>query len=72
LVVSAVVTPSEKVVAARVSQGVRAFLVPLALVLPLTIGFARVFAAVSETPFVRKRSWSGSDRARHSTEGAPG
>jgi hypothetical protein len=47
--VSAVVAPYKKVVAGRVSQGVRAFLVTLALVLPLMIGFARVFAAVFET-----------------------
>ena len=37
--------------AGRVRPGVPAFLVSLALVLPLTIAFARVFAAVFETPF---------------------
>jgi peptidoglycan/LPS O-acetylase OafA/YrhL len=40
-------------VAGRVPQGVPAFLVSLALVLPLTIVFARVFASVFETPFFR-------------------
>jgi hypothetical protein len=71
--VSAVVARYEKVVPGRVSQGVPAFIVTLALVLPLTIGFARVFAAVFVTPFGRKRSWSGAERARHPrTEGAPG
>ncbi len=48
---------SEKIVAGRVHRGVPAFVVTLALVLPLTIVFARVFASVFETPF----------RARHSS-----
>jgi peptidoglycan/LPS O-acetylase OafA/YrhL len=39
------------VVAGRVHQGVPAFLVAVALVLPLTIAFARLFASVFETPF---------------------
>jgi peptidoglycan/LPS O-acetylase OafA/YrhL len=43
-------------VAGRVSQGVPAFLVPLAIVVPLTIVFARIFAATFETPFRRRRS----------------
>ncbi len=51
-----VVVVYELVVAGRVSQGVPAFLVTLALVLPLTIVFARVFASVFETPFRRPRS----------------
>jgi hypothetical protein len=63
--VSAVVAPHEKVVAGRVSQGVPAFLVTLALALPLTIVFARVFAAVFETPFLRHRSWSGPAPQQH-------
>jgi peptidoglycan/LPS O-acetylase OafA/YrhL len=41
----------ERVVVGRVATGVPAFVVSLALVLPLTIGFAWVFAAVFETPF---------------------
>jgi peptidoglycan/LPS O-acetylase OafA/YrhL len=44
------------IVAGRVAQGVPAFLVSLALVLPLTLGFARLFAAVFETPFQRRRA----------------
>jgi hypothetical protein len=60
--VSAVVAPYEKVVA---GQGVPAFLVTLALALPLTIVFARVFAAVFETPFLRHRSWSGPAPKQH-------
>ena len=46
----------EKIVAGRVSQGVPAFLVSLAITLPLTIGFARLFASVFERPFMRPRS----------------
>ncbi len=42
---------SEKIVAGRVHQGVPAFVVSLALVLPLTILFARGFASVFERPF---------------------
>jgi peptidoglycan/LPS O-acetylase OafA/YrhL len=52
----------ELVVAGRVSQGVPAFLVTLALVLPLTILFARVFASVFEAPFREHRSSSGGAR----------
>ena len=48
----------EKIVAGRVGQGVPAFLVTLALALPLTILFARVFASFFETPFLRHRSLS--------------
>jgi peptidoglycan/LPS O-acetylase OafA/YrhL len=50
-----VVVVYEKVVAGRVRQGVPAFVVSLALVLPLTIAFARVFARVFEIPFRRRR-----------------
>ena len=46
-----VVVVYEQVVAGRVSPGVPAFLVSLALAVPLTIAFARVFASVFETPF---------------------
>ena len=55
-----VVVVYELVVAGRVRQGVPAFLVSLALVVPLTIVFARVFAAVFEVPFsARSRRRSG-------------
>jgi len=47
----------EKIVAGRVAQGVPAFLVTLALALPLTIVFARVFASVFEHGFRRRLSW---------------
>jgi peptidoglycan/LPS O-acetylase OafA/YrhL len=51
-----VVVVYEKVVAGRVRQGVPAFVVSLALLVPLTIAFARVFASVFEIPFRRSRS----------------
>jgi peptidoglycan/LPS O-acetylase OafA/YrhL len=54
----------ERVVAGRVRQGVPAFLVTLALVLPVTIAVARVFASVFETGFRQHLSWLGTAR-RH-------
>jgi peptidoglycan/LPS O-acetylase OafA/YrhL len=62
----------ERVVAGRVAPGVPAFLVSLALVLPLTIVFARLFAAVFEIPFQRRRSASGAaPRHRPQAQGMP-
>jgi peptidoglycan/LPS O-acetylase OafA/YrhL len=49
-----VVVVYERFVAGRVGRGVPGFLVSLALALPLTIAFARVFASVFETPFLRR------------------
>jgi peptidoglycan/LPS O-acetylase OafA/YrhL len=49
----------ERIVAGRVASGVPFFLVSLALVLPLTLGFARAFAAVFEIPFQRSRRPAG-------------
>jgi peptidoglycan/LPS O-acetylase OafA/YrhL len=57
-----VVVVYEKLVVGRVPQGVPAFLVSLALGVPLTIAFARVFASVFETPFRQHRSWSWAAR----------
>jgi peptidoglycan/LPS O-acetylase OafA/YrhL len=51
-----VVIVYEKIVAGRFRQGVPAFLVTLALAVPLTIAFARVFATVFETRFQHRRS----------------
>jgi peptidoglycan/LPS O-acetylase OafA/YrhL len=59
----------EKVVAGRVRQGVPAFLVSLALVLPLTIGFARVFSSAFETPFREHRRSSRAARRAHPRAG---
>ena len=49
----------ERILAGRVATGVPFFLISLALVLPLTIGFARAFAAAFELPFQRPRTTSG-------------
>jgi peptidoglycan/LPS O-acetylase OafA/YrhL len=57
-----VVVVYEKIVAGRVAQGVPAFLVTLALALPLTIAFARVFASVFEIPFLKQHTSSESAR----------
>ncbi len=51
-----VVVVYERVVAGRVRPGVPAFLVSVALAVPLTIVFARVFAAAFERPFRQRRS----------------
>jgi peptidoglycan/LPS O-acetylase OafA/YrhL len=48
-----VVVVYDRVVAGRFREGVPAFLVTSALVVPLTILFARAFAAVFETPWSR-------------------
>jgi peptidoglycan/LPS O-acetylase OafA/YrhL len=53
----------ERIVAGRVAAGVPFFLVSLGLVLPLTIGFARAFAAVFEIPFQRARRTPGTRAA---------
>ena len=63
----------ELIVAGRVRQDVPAFLVAFAPALPLTVVFARVFAAVFETPFLRHRSWPQDAGQQHPrAEGAPG
>src|SRR3954454_8164809 len=48
-----VVVVYERIVAGRIRQGVPAFVVSLVLVVPLTIVFARAFAALFEAPFRR-------------------
>jgi peptidoglycan/LPS O-acetylase OafA/YrhL len=69
-----VVIVYELIVAGRVSQGVPAFVVSLALVLPLTIVFARVFASAFETPFRQRSSSSETAPAQLPvrTAGVPG
>jgi peptidoglycan/LPS O-acetylase OafA/YrhL len=67
-----VVVVYEKIVAGRVGRGVPAFLVTLALALPLTILFARVFGSVFETPFLRHRSLSvAAQQPQARADGAP-
>jgi peptidoglycan/LPS O-acetylase OafA/YrhL len=52
-----VLAVSYGLVAGRVPTGVPMFLVLLGILLPLTVAFARLFAAVFELPFVRHRGW---------------
>jgi peptidoglycan/LPS O-acetylase OafA/YrhL len=59
-----VVIVYEKIVAGRVAQGVPAFVVTLAIALPLTIVFARLFASVFEKPFLRPPARSEVPRLR--------
>jgi hypothetical protein len=62
----------ELIVASHVQQGVPAFLVTVALVLPLTIVFARVVAAVLEIPSQQHRSLASVAVLRHArAEGVP-
>jgi peptidoglycan/LPS O-acetylase OafA/YrhL len=53
-----VVVVYEKIIAGRVPPGVPAFVVSVALIVPLTLVFARVFASVFEIPTRPRRSWS--------------
>jgi peptidoglycan/LPS O-acetylase OafA/YrhL len=67
-----VVLVYEKLVAGRVAQGVPAFLVTLAIALPLTIAVARLFASLFEKPFLRHRTRSEAPRLRLAqAEGVP-
>jgi hypothetical protein len=54
----------EKIVTSRVGQGVPAFLVSIALVLPLTVVLARVFARVFERQPWRRRNLSPAVRGQ--------
>jgi peptidoglycan/LPS O-acetylase OafA/YrhL len=67
-----VVIVYERIVAGRVSQGVPAFMVTLAIALPVTIVFALLFASVFEKPFLRPHTPSRARRLRlPRAEGAP-
>jgi peptidoglycan/LPS O-acetylase OafA/YrhL len=52
-----VVVLNEWLIVGRFRQGVPSFLVSVAVILPVTVLFARGFGALFETPFVRHRSW---------------
>jgi peptidoglycan/LPS O-acetylase OafA/YrhL len=52
-----IIAVSTLVVAPRVMPGVAAFLVTLAVGVPLALIFARMFAAVFDLPFQRYKSW---------------
>jgi len=60
-----VVIVYERFVAERIRHGALAFGLTVALVVPVTIACARLFAAAFETPFLRRRSWSFGTRRRH-------
>ncbi|NUT37050.1 MAG: acyltransferase [Hamadaea sp.] len=53
-----VVAVHEKLVAGRFAAGTTAFAVTLAIAVPLSVVFARLFAAVFEIPFQRHRGWA--------------
>jgi peptidoglycan/LPS O-acetylase OafA/YrhL len=68
-----VVIVYERIVAGRVPGGVAAFVVTLAIGLPLTIAFARLFAAVFERPFPGRLASSGVPSLRLGrAQGVPG
>ncbi|HEY3735215.1 MAG TPA: acyltransferase [Streptosporangiaceae bacterium] len=52
-----VIVVSYGLVRGRVAAGTPAFFVLAAILLPVTVGFARLFAAVFELPFQRHRGW---------------
>ena len=67
-----VVLVYERIVAERLHHGALAFLVTVALAVPLTIAVARIFAAVFEAPFLRQRTWSWPLHRRNAeAKGAP-
>jgi peptidoglycan/LPS O-acetylase OafA/YrhL len=67
-----VVVVYEKIVAGRVAQGVPAFVVTLAIALPMTIVFARLFSSVFEKPFLHGRVPAEAPRLRVArAQGAP-
>ena len=53
-----VVAVSYGLVLSRVAAGPPAFFVLAAILLPVTVGFARLFAAAFELPFQRHRGWT--------------
>jgi peptidoglycan/LPS O-acetylase OafA/YrhL len=60
-----VIAVSYGLVLGRVAPGTPTFLVLAAVVLPLTVCFARLFAAVFELPFQRHRGWTPLRRSVH-------
>jgi peptidoglycan/LPS O-acetylase OafA/YrhL len=53
-----VIAVSYGLVLGRVPSGTPTFLVLVAVLLPVTVGFARLFAAAFELPFQRHRGWA--------------
>jgi peptidoglycan/LPS O-acetylase OafA/YrhL len=60
-----VIAVSYGLVLGRVAPGTPTFLVLTAVLLPLTVCFARLFAAVFELPFQRHRGWTPLCRSVH-------
>jgi peptidoglycan/LPS O-acetylase OafA/YrhL len=60
-----VIAVSYGLVLRRVAPGAPTFLVLTAVLVPLTVGFARLFAAVFELPFQRHRGWTPLRRSVH-------
>jgi peptidoglycan/LPS O-acetylase OafA/YrhL len=58
-----VIAVSYGLVPGRVTPGAPTFCVLAAILLPLTVGFARLFAAVFEHPFQPRRGWTPLQRA---------
>jgi peptidoglycan/LPS O-acetylase OafA/YrhL len=58
-----VIAVSYGLVLGRVAPGTPTFLVLAAILVPTTVGFARLFAAVFEIPFQRHRGWTPLRRA---------
>jgi peptidoglycan/LPS O-acetylase OafA/YrhL len=58
-----VIAVSYGLVLGHVAPGTPTFLVLTAVLVPLTVGFARVFAAAFELPFQRHRGWAPLSRA---------
>jgi peptidoglycan/LPS O-acetylase OafA/YrhL len=53
-----IIAVSYGLILGRVAAGTPTFFVLAAILLPLTVGFARLFAAVFELPFQRYRGWA--------------
>jgi peptidoglycan/LPS O-acetylase OafA/YrhL len=66
-----VVALNELVVAGRIRQGVPSFLLSVAILVPGTILFARLFATWFELPFQRYRGWDALRAAMHRHRAAP-
>jgi peptidoglycan/LPS O-acetylase OafA/YrhL len=60
-----------ELVRGRVSPGVPALLVTLAIAVPISVAFARLFAGVFELPFQRHRDWSALREAFSLRRGSP-
>jgi peptidoglycan/LPS O-acetylase OafA/YrhL len=71
-----VIAVSYGLVLGRIPPGTPTFLVLTAVLVPLTVGFARLFAAAFELPFQRHRGWAAlrraaSDRLAHAPGALP-